>query len=264
MKIFSHFVVGEKSEPRSRKPLVDSVPPGPVQIESPPNDDGPSVFFALLIGSGSVMFGFWMIRLLAKQTTPALASWVIARGTGLALVVVTTMLVAVGLWMAHPLRNKKKSLLHPITLDAMHKSLAFAGMILLFLHISAIISDRYANVGIIGAFVPLKSHYRTFAVALGTVGLYLVAVIGLSAWLKVRFKHFNWKMIHRYAILCYFIVLCHGILAGTDTLAIGSIYLLSLLSISFLTVTRYLKEPTKPGPISQSRVPEQVSKPFQK
>ena len=235
-----------------------------MRIESPPDDGGPSVFFALLIGSGSVIFGFWMIRLLAKQTTPALASWVIARGTGLALVVVITMLVAVGLWMAHPLRNKKKSLLHPITLDAMHKSLAFAGMVLLFLHISAIISDHYANVGIIGAFVPLKSHYRTFAVALGTVGLYLVAVIGLSAWLKVRFKHFNWKMIHRYAILCYFIVLCHGILAGTDTIVIGFIYLLSLLSISFLTLTRYLTEPKKTSPPSQIQVTGQAPKPSQK
>ena len=264
MKIFSHFVVGEKSAPGPRKPLGDSVPPGPVHLEIPPDDSGPSIFFALLIGSGSVIFGFWMIQLLAKQTTHALASWVIARGTGLALVVVITMLVAVGLWMSHPLRNKKKSLLHPITLDAMHKSLAFAGMVLLFLHITAIISDRYANVGMIGAFVPLKSHYRTFAVALGTVGLYLAAVIGLSAWLKVRFQHFNWKMIHQYAILCYFIVLCHGILAGTDTIAIGFIYLLSLLLILFLALTRYLKEPTKTNPLSHNQMRGQASQPSQK
>ena len=69
-------------------------------------DQAPSVFFALLVGSGSVIAGFATVRVLAGKTTPSLAPWVIARGTGLALVVVTTLLVCVGLWMTHPKRNK--------------------------------------------------------------------------------------------------------------------------------------------------------------
>ncbi len=199
----------------------------------------PSVFFALLVGSASVIAGFAMVRVLARKTTPSLAPWVIARGTGLAMVVVTTLLVCVGLWMTHPKRNKKGGLLHPITLNAAHKTLAGTGAVLLFIHVSAIIADSFAKVGALGAFVPLMSGYRPIPVALGTLALYAVLTVGLTAWLKVRAKLFNWKMVHRYAVISFILIMIHGITAGTDTAVVAGLYVLATIAVTALAVTRY-------------------------
>ena len=202
-------------------------------------EEAPSVFFALLVGSASVIAGFAMVRVLARKTTPSLAPWVIARGTGLAMVVVTTLLVCVGLWMTHPKRNKKGGLLHPITLNAAHKTLAGTGAVLLFIHVSAIIADSFAKVGTVGAFVPLMSSYRPIPVALGTLALYAVLTVGITAWLKVRVKLFNWKMVHRYAVISFILIMIHGITAGTDTAVVAGLYVLATIAVTALAVTRY-------------------------
>ncbi len=212
-------------------------------------DDAPSLSFALGVGSISVALGFFLVHLLARKTTPTLAPWVIARGTGLALVAVTTALVSVGLWIAHPMRNKTKGLFHAITLNSAHKSLAGVGLVLLFLHVSAIISDGFAKVGLLGAFVPLQSQYRPIPVALGTLGLYMVLAVGFTAWLKVRFHLFNWKMVHRYAILSFAFIVIHGITAGTDTAVVAWLYAGSAVLVTTLAITRYISDhPKVPRP----------------
>ncbi len=234
--------------PKASTPGESSLPPQGSEQEAADIDDAPSVLFALGAGSISVVLGFSLVDILARKTTATLAPWVIARGTGLALVVVTTALVSVGLWIAHPMRNKTKGIFHAITLNSAHKSLAGAGMVLLFLHISAIASDSFAKVGVLGAFVPLESQYRPIPVALGTLALYLMTVVGFTAWLKVRFKLFNWKMVHRYAIISFALVMIHGITVGTDTVAVGALYLGSAVMVTALAITRYMSDHPKSAP----------------
>ncbi len=202
-------------------------------------DDSPSVMFAALSGVTSVVAGFAMVHYLGRNTTPSLAPWVIARGTGISLIVVSSALVSVGLWIAHPKRNKKKGVVHVITLNSIHKSLAGVALVLLFLHISSIASDKFAHVGIVGALVPFKSSYRTIPVALGTIATYLVLVVGFTAWLKFRGKFGNWKQIHKVAIVGYGLLLIHGILAGSDTVIIGYLYAVSAITVTTLLATRY-------------------------
>ncbi|MDA8102495.1 MAG: hypothetical protein M0Z34_05955 [Nitrospiraceae bacterium] len=229
---------------RERRPGPGNVAPGEAEEESP------SVFFALLVGSASVVAGFAMVRVLARKASPALAPWVIARGTGLALAVVTTLLVCVGLWMTHPKRNKTGGLFHPITLNSAHKTLAGTGAVLLFIHISAIIADGFAKVGAVGAFVPLMSSYRPVPVALGTLALYSVLAVGVTAWLKVRVKLFNWKMVHRYAVISFILIMIHGITAGTDTATVAGLYIIATLAVTAMAVTRYHfdRPATRPAP----------------
>lgn len=203
-------------------------------------EDSPSILFAVIVGSVSVVGGFELVHWLGAKAKPTLAPWLIARGTGLALVIITSLLVAVGLWMVHPKRNKRKSFPHIITLNSAHKSLAGVGSVLLFLHVSSIIADSFAKVGLLGAFVPLKSAYRPIPVALGTVALYLCLAVGFTAWLKVRTNLFNWKMVHRFAIAAYCLILVHGITAGSDTVLVSGIYVASAIVITILATTRYL------------------------
>ena len=216
-------------------------------MNAPPENDSendsdlaePSMMVAMLTGVLSVIAGFGMVHYLSRNTTVTLAPWVIARGTGLALVVISSALVAVGLWMVHPKRNKKKSRIHIITLNSIHKSLASVGLVLLFLHISSIASDKFAHVGLIGALIPFKSSYRTVPVALGTIATYIVLIVGFTAWLKFKGRFFNWKSIHRVAVIGYALILVHGILAGSDTVAVEYLYLISAVTITGLLASRY-------------------------
>lgn len=206
----------------------------------PEAQDAPSILFAIVVGATSVLGGFFLVDWLSKSSNPQIAPWVISRGTGLALVLVSSLLVIIGLWMVHPKRNKRKSFPHIITLNSAHKTLAAIGAVLLFLHIASIVADSFANVGLLGAFVPLKSKFKPIPVALGTVSLYSMVAIGLTAWMKVRFEHFNWKTIHRFALFVYLIVMIHGITTGSDTVFLGSIYVVSLLIVALLAITRYI------------------------
>ncbi len=207
---------------------------------SPNAEDTPSVLFAIVVGSASVIGGFYLVRWLSKSSRPQIAPWVISRGTGLALVIVSSLLVIIGLWMVHPKRNKKKSFPHIVTLNSARKTLAAIGVVLLFLHVSSIVVDSFANVGLLGALVPFMSKFKAVPVALGTISLYSMVVIGFTAWLKVRFERFNWKTIHRFALFAYLVVMVHGITSGSDTVFLGALYIVSLLLVAILAVTRYI------------------------
>lgn len=200
----------------------------------------PSLLFAIFISSLSVLGGFFLVDWLSRSSKPQIAPWVISRGTGLALVIVSSLLVIIGLWMVHPKRNKRRSFPHIVTLNSAHKTLAAIGAVLLFLHVSSIVADSFANVGLVGALIPLKSKFKSVPVALGTVSLYAMVIIGLSAWLKVRLERFNWKTIHRFALFVYLLVMVHGIMSGSDTVFLGAIYVISLLLVAALAVTRYI------------------------
>ncbi|MDA8196068.1 MAG: hypothetical protein M0019_02475 [Actinomycetota bacterium] len=211
----------------------------------PDAQEPPSVLMAIMVGTASVIGGYFLVNWLSRSSKPQIAPWVISRGTGIALVVVSSLLVIVGLWMVHPKRNKRKSFPHIITLNSAHKTLAAIGAVLLFLHIASIIADSFANVGVLGALIPFESRFKPLPVALGTISLYAMVAIGLTAWLKLRLEKFNWKTIHRFAIFVYFVVMAHGITAGSDTIFLGALYLVSLAVVAALSVSRYVLDHSK-------------------
>jgi DMSO/TMAO reductase YedYZ heme-binding membrane subunit len=144
-------------------------------------------------------------------------AWLVARSSGIvawALIVAST---AWGLLLATRVLGRKAS---PAWLLSLHRFLGVLAVVFTALHVVAIVADDYVDFGIIEVLVPLTSSWEPFAVALGIVGMYLLAAVQITSQLRNRMSPRAWRRVHllSYALLATTTV--HALLAGTDTNAL--------------------------------------------
>jgi DMSO/TMAO reductase YedYZ heme-binding membrane subunit len=106
-------------------------------------------------------------------------------------------------------------------------------------HVVGIVLDRFANVGLLGTFVPGLSQYRTVPVALGTLSMYALLVTGLTARVTRLLPSGWWLKLHRLGLLVLALGWAHGILSGTDTTATGAIYGATFAAVLAAAAYRY-------------------------
>ncbi|MHB8330559.1 MAG: hypothetical protein ACYDD6_13205, partial [Acidimicrobiales bacterium] len=85
--------------------------------------------------------------------------WIVGRGLGLAAYLDLTALVLLGIWFSHP-RRFRRPLVHPAVQLRAHAVLSAGVLALVFGHVFALVADRFARVGVRGAFVPGMFGYR--------------------------------------------------------------------------------------------------------
>jgi predicted ferric reductase len=166
-----------------------------------------------------------------------LRGWLAARATGFMSLLLLTFQVVVGLVLSHPTNKstwKLSKRLFPWHDHAWVFTLAFGAV-----HVVAIIVDRFANVGLIGSFVPGLSEYRTVPVALGTISMYALLVTGLTARVTKLLPSGWWLKLHRLAIAVLALAWAHGILAGTDTPVAGAVYGATFAAVLVAAIYRY-------------------------
>lgn len=197
----------------------------------------PLVVLAVAAGLGHVL-GLWAAPILHNKMLP----WILGRGLGLAAYLTLTALVSVGLWLHHPWRSPSR-LFSPVAQLRTHTTLAAATAVLIAGHISALALDRYAGVGWSGAFVPGQSTYRTTAVAVGTIAVYSFVLVGATAALAGSVGRRAWLPVHRLASVVFALVWLHGVLAGSDTPVLRTMYIVTGLAVLGLAATRRLARP---------------------
>lgn len=189
--------------------------------------------FGLPLAAG---FGF------ARAFGPTLQSkyfpWITGRALGIAAYLCLAALVGLGLWMRHPWRFRWP-VVHAETRLRLHAALGSATVGLVGAHLVVLASDRYAGVGWLGAFVPGLSRYRSFAVSLGVVALFFMIILLVTARAAGRVGARHWHAYHQLAALTFPVVWLHGVLAGTDTVALRALYVGTGLALGVLGGTRY-------------------------
>jgi predicted ferric reductase len=151
--------------------------------------------------------------------------WLASRAAGFTALGLLTVQIALGLVLSHPTNKSTWKLsrrLFPWHENAWVFVLAF-----LAAHVLSLIVDPYAGVGAIGAFVPGLSGYRSAAVALGTLALWALLVTGLTARYTKLLPPGLWLSIHRLSLVVFVLAWMHGLLAGTDSIALLAFYLLT-------------------------------------
>jgi predicted ferric reductase len=170
--------------------------------------------------------------------------WIIARGTGLAALVLLAVLVAFGILTSHPINRtvwrQTKQLI------VWHRYLSTFVISLVAVHAAAIILDQYAHVSVVGAILPGSAGYRASAVALGTLALYAMLLTALTASHAQRLPPKVWLYVHRGAILVFALAWTHGLLAGSDSVQMHTFYLLLAGVVVATAATRYWLEIPRP------------------
>lgn len=173
--------------------------------------------------------------------------WILGRGLGIAAYLCLVALTAAGLWLRHPWRLRWRRPAPEAQLR-LHATLAALTLVLLLGHITALVLDRYAGVGLRGALLPAAASYRPFAVALGTVSVYVGLLVGLSAALAGTLVRRAWLPVHKLASVVFALTWLHAMLAGSDTARLAWLYLVTGAFVIGLALTRRLA----PAPAPQA------------
>ena len=99
-------------------------------------------------------------------------------------------------------------------------------------------STNFAGVGWVGVVVPWHAQYRPTAVALGSLALYGIVLVAATASLAGSLARRVWLPIHSMSAVLFALCLGHGLLAGSDSHALWSLYALSGVVVGCLQVTR--------------------------
>jgi len=78
----------------------------------------------------------------------------------------------------------------------LHRYLTVGLAVLLVVHIGAAVIDTYVDLAWRSIFLPLTAGYRRTWVAVGTVALDAVLIVGITSWLRPRLSHRVWRSLH--------------------------------------------------------------------
>ncbi len=164
--------------------------------------------------------------------------WILGRAAGVTTYVLLVALVAMGLVLSHPWRNR---VARPSTATRIrvHVSLAVFTLAFLVLHVLVLATDSYAGVGLRGALLPMGATYRPVPVTLGVIGAYAGLLAGLTAALAGRVTARVWWPLHKVAALSLVLVWVHAVLAGSDSAPLLALYLVSGGAVALLALSRY-------------------------
>jgi predicted ferric reductase len=151
--------------------------------------------------------------------------WLAGRATGIVAYLLLTVLVTLGLVLAHP--TNKSAWHQSRRILPWHESLFVFVVAFLAAHVVSLAIDPYAGVGVGGALVPGLSEYRSAPVALGTLGLYATLVTGVSARWTRLLPSGLWLRLHRLAGVAWALGWLHGLTAGTDSGSLLGVYVLT-------------------------------------
>jgi predicted ferric reductase len=131
----------------------------------------------------------------------------------------------------------------------MHSTISWLAVILSIGHALLLMVDKYFSYQIADILVPFIGPYRSFAVGLGTLSVWIMLAVSASFWIKDRMGHKNWWWLHLTSYVTFGLATAHGLLAGTDSerLGIRILLLLGVLLVSGFTAFRVYKARTKPA-----------------
>jgi sulfoxide reductase heme-binding subunit YedZ len=130
-------------------------------------------------------------------------------------------------------------------LDETHQFLALLTAGLVGLHLVSLLFDALIPFSLVNLLVPVAEPYRPFAVGVGVVTMYGMALVLASSWLRRWLGHAKWRLVHYLSFAVFAGVTLHGILAGSDSSQPWMIflYVAAAISVGLLTFIRILSRP---------------------
>jgi predicted ferric reductase len=167
--------------------------------------------------------------------------WYTARGAGLAALIMLTLATTLGaLGSVKAARPDVR-----VLTQYLHRTAAALGLSLLVVHITAILFDADAGVGLTGAIVPFASGYRPGSVAFGSLAIYtflLVSVLGLARGRMAGSARGAriWRGLHLLSYVGWGMAMYHGFFSGSDSSLtwVRALYVLCLAAVGVAVVVR--------------------------
>jgi len=189
----------------------------------------------------------WLPGLLNSLTgsTPQ-AFWYLSRASALVAYILLWLSMCLGLLISNKLAQLWPG--GPTAVD-LHQFVSILGLVFAVFHGLILTGDRFLNVSLRQVLVPFAlSAYHPFWVGLGQLGIYLMAVVTFSFYIRRQLTHRTWRALHYLSFASFLFALIHGISSGTDSGALGfqMVYWSSGGVFLFLLIYRLLASLIKP------------------
>jgi len=153
-------------------------------------------------------------QLAAAVVTSTSPLWYATRATGLIALVLVSASVVLGLLTS--VRFARPNWPRFVTVG-LHRNMSLLVLVFTGLHILTTVTDSYAHIQLIAAFVPLASSYRPIWLGLGAAAFDLLLAVTITSLLRVHVGHRLWRLVHWLAYLCWPAAVLHSLGTGTDT-----------------------------------------------
>jgi len=153
--------------------------------------------------------------------------WYLARGSGIAALVMLTVSVLGGIITT--VRWSSARWPRFVT-QLVHRNVSLLAFVFIVIHIVTVIADAFAPIRWIDAVVPFASAYRPLWLGFGAIGFDLLLALIATSLLRHRIGQRIWRALHWSAYLCWPVVVLHGLGAGTDT-KVGAVLVLNVACI---------------------------------
>jgi len=137
--------------------------------------------------------------------------WIISRAAGTAALVLASLSVCVGLTMGAKLVKGRGP-----DLRVTHEALSIATLAAIAVHGLALLGDSFLHPTFGEIAVPFLGSYKTLLTSTGIVAFWLMALLGLSYYVRGRIGIQRWRRLHRFAALAWALGVLHSITEGTD------------------------------------------------
>jgi len=197
------------------------------------------VFSVVVVGIAAVvMLQSGMFN--SSLTTDSQITWHLIRSAGILGYILLTISMLWGLAVSSRAVNDWS----PGALSMlMHGTISWLALILSIGHALLLMVDKYFAYQIADVLIPFVGPYRTFAVGLGTLSLWIMLAVSVSFWIRDRMGYRNWWWLHLTSYITFGLATAHGLLAGTDSerLGIRVLLLISVLLVTGFTTYRVYK-----------------------
>ena len=135
-----------------------------------------------------------------------------------------------------------KSVLSPVLTFSVHEFLSLLGLGFAAFHAFILLGDRYIAFTLRDILLPFSAGFEPLWVGVGTLSLYLYALITFSFYIRKKIGQQTWRTLHYLTFGLYGMVVAHSLLLGTDSgsTAMQGMYLASAASVLFLVYYRIL------------------------
>lgn len=198
---------------------------------------------AVWIAIAAVLAAPWVFA--TRSEVPAL--WWASRAFG--------FVAYVALWLAMLTGVLLSSARLPGPLDRkvlfeLHQQWTLSAVIATALHVLATVTHPHSEIGTAEALIPYASAQLRGPMALGTLALWLLALLAVSSWLRTHLSATVWRLIHTLAFASFVLALVHSVSAGTDTsfTVVRLLYVTSGLVLGAAVVLRTLPKARQRSP----------------
>lgn len=129
----------------------------------------------------------------------------------------------------------------PVAFD-LHQYTSLLGLAFTLFHALILLGDSRIN-SPLALLIPFAGARHTFVIGLGQLGFYLMALVGLSFYIRKSLGRSTWRLIHFLSFAVFLFVLWHGLGSSLEHMAAwkGLIYWVSGGSVLFLSIFRVLQ-----------------------